>query len=385
MSVSGSGSSPFALSSEAGPAARPGAGAGTGTGPGVGTGGGLGGPLVPSGPPAGPWLSRLHPGTPVAVVALVLAVFLPAIVQSTYVVSVAMQCLILMCLALGLNFVVGYAGMLDLGFAAFFAIGSYTTGLLAVDAHWPIVATVPAAVVAALIGAVFIGAPTLRLRSDYLAVVTLGFGEIIQNIVNNLNQTGGPEGIYGIPPLSFFGYSITTTTGYYNVFLVLVVVFVAVSYRVRRSRLGRAWLAIREDEDTAQAMGIKVRRFKLYAYMAGSVFGSITGSFYGAAFVAIAPPSFGFSESLLVVMAVAMGGIGSIWGALLGAGVVVAFPEVFRQFAQARLLVFGALLVLIMVLRPQGIWPETGLALRRSARSVAGLVSRAVHRPGGRD
>jgi branched-chain amino acid transport system permease protein len=270
--------------------------------------------------------------------------------------------------------------MLDLGFAAFFAIGSYTTGLLSVDLHWPILATLPVAVAASLIGAVFIGTPTLRLRSDYLAVITLGFGEIIQNIVTNLNQTGGPEGISGIAPLSVAGLTITSTAGYFYVFLVLTVVFTWVSYRVRRSRLGRAWLAIREDEDTAQAMGIRVHRFKLYAYMAGSVYGAITGSFYGAAFIAIAPPSFGFNESLLVVMAVAMGGIGSIWGALLGAGVVIASPEIFRQFATARLLVFGLLLVLIMVLRPQGIWPETGLGLERRARSVARAV-RGFTRP----
>lgn len=321
-------------------------------------------------------LSRMHPGLPVALVVLGVSAFLPPLVQNTYVVSVAMQVEILMCLALGLNFVVGLCGMLDLGFAAFFAIGSYTTGLLSVDLHWPILATVPLAVVAALIGAVFIGTPTLRLRSDYLAVITLGFGEIIQNIVTNLNQTGGPEGISGIAPLSVAGLTVYSTAGYFYVFLVLTVLFVWVSYRVRRSRLGRAWLAIREDEDTAQAMGIKVRHFKLYAYMAGSVFGSITGCFYGAAFIAIAPPSFGFNESLLVVMAVAMGGIGSIWGALLGAGVVIAFPEVFRQFAAARLLVFGVVLVVIMVLRPQGIWPETGLGLERRARSLARAVRR---------
>lgn len=309
---------------------------------------------------------------------VVVAGFFPDLARSNYLTSIALQIEILMCLALGLNFVVGYAGMLDLGFAAFFAIGSYTTGMLSVHAHWPILATLPPAVAIALIGAVFVGVPTLRLRSDYLAVVTLGFGEIIQTVVNNLNQTGGPEGIYGIPPLRIGSWTLTTTGSYYEIFLVLVLVFVALSARIRHARLGRAWLAIREDEDTAQAMGIKVRRYKLYAYMAGSVFGSITGSLYAPAFIAIAPPSFGFTESLLVVMAVSIGGIGSIWGALLGAGVVIAFPEVFRQFAQARLLVFGIALVLVMVLRPQGIWPENGLGLGRlqqrwRARRVEGV------------
>jgi branched-chain amino acid transport system permease protein len=315
------------------------------------------------------------------VIAVGLAALFPHLGESQYVLSVAMQVEILMCLALGLNFVVGYAGMLDLGFAAFFAIGAYTSGLLSVDAHWSVLATIPPAVLASLVGAVFIGVPTLRLRSDYLAIITLGFGEIIQNVVQNLNQTGGPEGIYGIPPLRIGGLAITTTAGYYDVFLVLVVVFAAVSVRVRHSRIGRAWLAIREDEDTAQAMGIRIRRYKLYAYMAGSVFGSVTGSLYGSALIAIAPPSFGFSESLLVVMAVSIGGIGSIWGALLGAGVVIAFPEVFRQFAQARLLVFGVALVIVMVLRPQGVWPETGLRLPRSVRSVARQLQSRLGRP----
>ncbi len=322
-------------------------------------------------------LGRVRPLAPTLVVLVAVAALFPHLVQTNYVTSVAMQVEIMMCLALGLNFVVGYAGMLDLGFAAFFAIGAYTTGLLSVDLHWPILATIAPAIVVSLIGAIFVGVPTLRLRSDYLAVITLGFGEIIQNIVNNLSQTGGPEGISGIPPLSIGGLVISSTTGYYEVFLVLVVVFLAISSRVRHSRLGRAWLAIREDEDTAQAMGIKVRRYKLYAYMAGSVFGSITGSLYGSAFIAIAPPSFGFSESLLVVMAVSIGGTGSLWGALLGAGVVVAFPELFRQFAQARLLVFGIALVLIMILRPQGIWPETGIGVRRLGGGLRKLTRRA--------
>jgi branched-chain amino acid transport system permease protein len=303
---------------------------------------------------------------------------LPLFVHSTYVLSVLMQIEILMCLALGLNFVVGWAGLLDLGFAAFFAIGSYTTGLLSVDWHWPILATIPPALAAALIGAVFVGVPTLRLRSDYLAVITLGFGEIIQNVVNNLNQTGGPEGIYGIPPLSVGGMSILTTGGYYYVFLVLVTLFAIISWQVRYSRLGRAWLAIREDEDTAEAMGISTRRYKLYAYMAGAVFGAITGSFYGPALTAIAPPSFGFSESLLVVMAVSIGGMGSIWGALLGAAAVVGFPELFRGFAQARLLVFGVALVLIMMARPQGVWPENGLGLARLAASARRRIAKAL-------
>jgi branched-chain amino acid transport system permease protein len=303
-------------------------------------------------------------------VLLLLAALLPVFSANQYVVSVGMQVEVMMCLALGLNMVVGYAGLLDLGFAAFFAIGAYTTGLLSTDLHWPILATLPPALVLALVGAVVVGTPTLRLRRDYLAVVTLGFGEIVQNIVNNLQQTGGPTGIFGIPPLAIAGHDIDSPIGYYYVFFILLVVFIGVSLRVRHSWLGRAWLAIREDEDVAQAMGIKTRRYKLYAYMAGSILGAITGSFYAPAMVGIAPPTFGFMESLLVVMAVSIGGMGSIAGALLGAAIVMAGPELLRAFSQGRLLVFGLVLVAMMMARPQGVWPEGGLGLGRWLASI---------------
>jgi branched-chain amino acid transport system permease protein len=317
------------------------------------------------------WAQRRGPaarGPWGALIAVALAALIPLLTSSTYVVSVCFQAEILMCLALGLNIVVGYAGLLDLGFAAFFAIGAYTTGLLSTKAGWPILATLPPAVVLALVGAVFVGVPTLRLRSDYLAVVTLGFGEIIQAIVNNLNQTGGPTGIFGIPPLAIGPLQVLTAQGYFYVFLVMLALFVAVSARLRNSRLGRAWLCIREDEDTAEAMGIKTRRYKLYAYMAGAVLGSLVGCFYAPAFVAIAPPSFGFNESLLILMAVSIGGMGSIWGAVLGGGIVEVLPEIFRGFAQARFLAFGAVLVVMMILRPHGLLPEGVLRGMRGSR-----------------
>lgn len=297
---------------------------------------------------------------------------IPQLTTNSYILSVSFQAEILMCLALGLNIVVGYAGLLDLGFAAFFAIGAYTTGMLTTKLGWPVLATLPPALLVALVGAVFVGVPTLRLRSDYLAIVTLGFGEIIQAIANNLPQTGGPTGIFGIPPLTIGGLRVTTAQGYFYVFLVLLALFIAASARLRNSRVGRAWLCIREDEDAAEAMGIKTRRYKLYAYMAGAVFGSLVGSFYAPAFIAIAPPSFGFNESLLILMAVSIGGMGSIWGAVLGGGIVEILPEVFRQFAQARFLAFGLVLIVMMILRPHGLLPEGALrAMRRLRPGVA--------------
>lgn len=304
-----------------------------------------------------------------AVVAIVLAALLPQLTHNDYVISVAFQAEILMCLALGLNIVVGYAGLLDLGFAAFFAIGAYTTGLLSTKAGWPILATLPPAVLFAIVGAVFVGSPTLRLRSDYLAVVTLGFGEIIQATVNNLPQTGGATGIFGIPPLTIGSLQVVTPAGYFYVFLVLVAVFAFASTRLRHSRLGRAWLCIREDEDAAQAMGIRTQRYKLYAYIGGAVLGALTGSLYAPALSAIAPPSFGFGESLLILIAVSIGGMGSIWGAVLGGLLVELLPEALRQFAQARLLVFGLALIVMMLLRPHGLLPEGALGGLRAAVS----------------
>ena len=304
-------------------------------------------------------------------IVMAVAALIPQLTSNQYYLGVGFQAEMLMCLALGLNIVVGYAGLLDLGFAAFFAIGAYATGILTTQDHWSVIASIVPGIAVAVLCALIIGFPTLRLRSDYLAVVTLGFGEIIQVIAINLNQTGGPTGIYAIPTLTIGSIVVESNTGYYYVFLILVVVFAFFSSRLRKSRFGRAWLSIREDEDAAMAMGIRTSHYKLYAYMFGAVLGSITGSLYAPALSAISPASFGFSESLLIVMAVAIGGLGSIWGVMFGAAVVEIFPEVFRQFAQARLLVFGVLLVLLMVVRPQGLFPEhvfEGLSARLRRR-----------------
>jgi len=315
---------------------------------------------------------------------VVVAAFVPQITGDQYYLSVAYQAEMLICLAIGLNIVVGYAGLLDLGFAAFFAIGAYTTAMLSTIDNWPILATIVPGILVAVVCSVIIGLPTLRLRSDYLAIVTLGFGEIIQTIANNLGPTGGPTGIYGIPTLSIGSIVIQSAASYYYVFFILMVIFVFFSLRLRSSRIGRAWLCIREDEDAAQAMGIKIHRYKLYAYMGGAVMGSITGSLYAPALSAISPPSFGFSESLLILMAVAIGGMGSVWGAILGGGIVVILPEAFRQFSQARLLVFGFMLIVIMMTRPQGLFPEGGFRgtfsrLRRRTRDSSDLKSASAN------
>lgn len=260
-------------------------------------------------------------------------------------------------LALGLNIVVGYAGLLDLGYAAFFAVGAYSVGILTTAFGWNFWAAVPVAVLAAMIAGVIIGGPTLRLRSDYLAIVTLGFGEIVRIAARNLEITGKASGIIGIEQPWIFGWHIATSRDFYYVFLVLAVIGVIASVRLGRSRVGRAWLYVRHDEDAAEAMGIDRVRVKLVGYVVGAIYGAIGGAFFAVNFTAISPQSFSFQQSTLFLMAVVLGGMGTIPGVILGAFVVVLGPELLRDLGSFRYLVFAIGLLLIMLFRPSGIWP----------------------------
>ncbi|WP_018716675.1 branched-chain amino acid ABC transporter permease [Arhodomonas aquaeolei] len=260
-------------------------------------------------------------------------------------------------LALGLNVVVGFAGLLDLGYAAFFAVGAYTTGILTQQFGFNFWLTIPFALCAAAIAGVIIGGPTLRLRSDYLAIVTLGFGEIVRIGARNLEITGQASGLTGIPSPSVFGYTLTGPTTYYYIFAALAVLAVIAAQRLLHSRLGRAWLYVRHDEDAAEAMGINRVRVKLAAYITGAVFGAIGGVFFAANLGAISPQSFSFQQSVLVLMAVILGGMGKIPGVILGAFIVILGPELLRDIGSLRLLVFAVILLLIMLFRPSGIWP----------------------------
>jgi len=260
-------------------------------------------------------------------------------------------------LALGLNVVVGYAGLLDLGYAAFFAVGAYSVGILTTEFGWNFWATIPVAVAAAVLAGVIIGGPTLRLRSDYLAIVTLGFGEIVRISARNLQITGAASGITGIDQPWLFGWHIASPTDFYYVFLVLTIIAILVSVRLANSRLGRAWLYVRHDEDAAEAMGINRVRVKLAAYIIGAIYGSIGGAFFAVNFTAISPESFSFRQSTLFLMAVILGGMGKIPGVILGAFIVVLAPELLRDLGSLRLLIFAVGLLLIMLFRPSGIWP----------------------------
>ncbi len=290
---------------------------------------------------------------------LILGSLLVPYVSDNYVLEILANSFFYIVLCLGLNIVVGFAGLLDLGYAAFFAVGAYTTGILTSHYGWNFWLTIPAAVVFSVIAGVIIGGPTLRLRSDYLAIVTLGFGEITRIAARNLKDiSGGPSGLIGISRPSIFGLELNQIQHYYYAFFVLVLLAIFVSYRLQHSRLGRAWQYVREDEDAAEAMGIDRVAVKLYAYVIGAVFGGVAGCFFAAKMTAISPDSFQFMQSATILMAVVLGGMGKIPGMVVGALALVLFPEVFREIGSMRMLVFGVLLIAMMIFRPQGIWPD---------------------------
>ena len=306
-------------------------------------------------------------------------------------------------LALGLNIVVGYAGLLDLGYVAFFAVGAYLAALLGsphlLEAfpvlatmfpdglHLPIWMVIPLAAALAGLFGIMLGAPTLKLRGDYLAIVTLGFGEIIRVFLVNLdrpvNITNGPKGIDRIDSPSFFGFDlgkdheffgivINSVSMYYYLFLGLVIVSVVICHRLENSRIGRAWMAIREDEIAAKAMGINTRNLKLLAFGMGATFGGVSGAMFATFQGFVSPESFSLMESVMIVAMVVLGGIGYLPGVILGALLLAALPEVLRYVAGPlqimtdgrldasilRQLLIALAMIIIMLMRPRGLWPS---------------------------
>ena len=295
-------------------------------------------------------------------------------------------------LSLGLNIVVGFAGLLDLGYIAFYAVGAYVYALLAsphFNLHLPWWAILPIGAFVACLFGIMLGTPTLKLRGDYLAIVTLGFGEIIRIFLNNLsepfNLTNGPKGITTIDSISFFGLDFGTTTRlgevalsgtikYYYFLLAVLVVVVVVNLRLQNSRIGRAWEAIREDELAARAMGINTTHMKLLAFAMGASFGGIAGGMFSAIQGFISPESFILTESVMVLAMVVLGGMGNIWGVVLGAVLLSFVPEILRYTVEPlqrmvfgrsiidpeviRMLLFGLAMVVMMLFRPAGLWPS---------------------------
>ena len=274
-----------------------------------------------------------------------------------YALTVAASIIIYAILGLGINIVVGYAGLLDLGFAAFYAIGAYVSGLLILKQGWNFWLTLPVAIAAAAIAGLIIGYPTLRLRSDYLAIVTLGFGEIIRITVINLEVTGGPNGLTGIPPVTIAGREFVTPVDFFYLVLVFFVIVLAVTGLLARSRLAYAWRAVRSDDRAAEAVGVPTRRVKLLAYVLGAAVGAVAGPLNAAQLGTVDPSNFTFLTSLFVLLVIIIGGMGSRPGVVVGAVVVVALPEVLRTVQDYRGLVFALLLIAIILVRPQGVWP----------------------------
>jgi branched-chain amino acid transport system permease protein len=338
---------------------------------------------------ARPWL--VYVGFALIGLALAVLPFALAQVGTTWV-RITNFAILYVLLALGLNIVVGFAGLLDLGYIAFYAVGAYVYALLAspqFGLHLPFWVILPiGAAVAALFG-LLLGAPTLKLRGDYLAIVTLGFGEIVRIFLNNLsrpvNLTNGPQGITGIDPFRIDGFSFgayDTLLGvqfsapirYYYLLVVVGLFIIFVNMRLQNSRIGRAWEAIREDEIAARAMGIDTRNLKLLAFAMGASFGGIAGGMFSAIQAFISPESFILVESIMVVSMVVLGGMGNVWGVILGALLLSFVPEILRWTVTPvqealfgrmlvepeviRMLLFGLALVLVMLFRPAGLLPS---------------------------
>ena len=278
---------------------------------------------------------------------------------STYQTNIMVTALMYVMLGLGLNIVVGVAGLLDLGYVAFYAVGAYSYALL--NLHFGIgfwTALPIGAILAAAFGIV-LGFPVLRLRGDYLAIVTLGFGEIIRLILENWNEfSQGPSGISGIPRPGFFGIELSLDQAIiylYYLMILLVMFTIFVVNRLQNSRIGRAWFALREDEIACQAMGIDKTRTKLTAFALGATWAGMVGVIFAAKTTFVNPASFTFLESAIILCIVVLGGMGSIVGVTIGAFVLILLPEYLRAFADFRMVVFGAILVVMMVFRPQGL------------------------------
>jgi branched-chain amino acid transport system permease protein len=364
------------------------------------------------------FINRQNRYVVIAIAAIALLI-LPLILQQggNAWVRIADAALLYVLLALGLNIVVGYAGLLDLGYVAFYAIGAYLFGLLAsphLTDHFPWIAAmfpqglhlplwivIPAAAALAGIFGILLGAPTLKLRGDYLAIVTLGFGEIIRVFLNNLDQpvniTNGPKGLNQIDsihffnqnlgrPMEVFGFEVASVSLYYYLFLALVLFSVLICFRLERSRIGRAWMAIREDEIAAKAMGINTRNLKLLAFGMGATFGGVSGSMFAAFQNFVSPESFSLMESVMIVAMVVLGGIGHLPGVILGAVLLSALPEVLRyvagplqQMTDGRLdsailrqLLIALAMIIVMLMRPRGLWPtpDHGKSLQQKPAPV---------------
>jgi branched-chain amino acid transport system permease protein len=336
-------------------------------------------------PPAekGWWPSWRPPPRVFVLVAILAAIVVPLVDPSQYLLRILATIGIYGLLATGLNIVVGRAGLLDLGYVAFFGLGAYTYAIVAsehFDIHFPfVVALVLSTAVAATAG-VLLGIPVLRLRGDYLAIVTLGFGEIVYLVLLNLdrpiNITGGVAGILEVDRPDLFLFTADSLVANYYLILVFLLLSVFVAHRLVASRIGRAWVAIREDEMAASAVGINTTSAKLWAFAIGASFSGFAGSLFAALQGAVFPNTFLFTQSILVLAMVIVGGMGTLWGPLIGAAVMIVLPELLRDIGALRFVIVGVTFVVLMIFRPFGI-----LGARRPERSLRRTIRWTAARP----
>jgi branched-chain amino acid transport system permease protein len=302
---------------------------------------------------------------------LIIAVIYP-MAASRYMVDVGITCLIYVMLGLGINIVVGLAGLLDLGYIAFYAVGAYSYSLLNLNFGMSFWTCLPAGIILGAVCGCIIGYPTLKMRGDYLAIVTLGFGEIVRLVLNNWDKlTKGPNGLLGMSKptliypafadggLTWITYPLKSLTSLYYLILVLAILTVIGVNRLDNSRIGRAWVAIREDEVAAELSGVPTTWLKLLAYAMGAAFASVGGAFFAAKLSYTNPNFFIFMESCIVLCIVVLGGVGSIPGIVLAALVLIAAPEGFRELQNYRMLAFGGAMTVMMVLKPEGLIPAS--------------------------
>ena len=285
----------------------------------------------------------------------------PLLISNNYMIDVAFFFGIYTLLGLSLNIVLGEVGLFDLGHMGFTAIGAYTTAILNTSFNIPIIILIPVSAITAAAFAYLVCSPIIHLRGDYLCIVTIGMGEIIRlTLINNpFGITGGPNGVFGIDFPSIGNLVvIDSSTKYYYFVWIVVGLSVLALVRLQNSRIGRAWNCIREDVIAAEASGIDVRYYKLLAFVLGAALAGVAGCVYASKLMVVSPESFTFMESCMLFCIVLIGGMGSIPGIFVGAAAISLFPEIFRPFAQYRMLIFGGVMVLMMMFRPGGIWPR---------------------------
>jgi branched-chain amino acid transport system permease protein len=291
-------------------------------------------------------------------------------IQNNYWIRVLDSALIYTMMALGLNIMLGYTGLLNLGYAAYFAIGAYMWGILGspqYDLHWNFWLVFFMAGFAAGIVAYLLAIPGLGLKGDYLALVTIGFGESIRILANNMALTNSAMGITQIDPMTIGTYQANSVQDYYYVLLIIIIIMVIVMKRLENSRIGNAWMAIREDEMAAESMGLDTKNLKLLACFIAAIPAGMAGVMFAATQTYVSPVSFTFTESIMIVAMVIVGGRANVYGVVLGSLILMVLPEPLRGsfFDSSRILIYGGVLVVMMIFRPQGVWPRTYSAIKK--------------------